>query len=294
MPPEPPEDLVEFWTEATETALHAPLDYRRDLNAVVGETGHLVETLRFRGVDGTNRFGWIAYPEGARRLPSFLWVPPYGRESKLPDAYGTREGMVSLSFNFFGHEAMHQEKYLRERGYFSEGASSPETWVFRRMYQDAVIALRVMQAQFEVDELRIGTMGMSQGGGISIWLGAWCSIVRAVCADMPFLGNIVAALGSNVCRYPMKELTDYAATLPVGLAQVGNTVSYFDTVSQAQHCRVPTLVSLGERDPASRPETVRDIYEALSGAKELVAYPGGHDWHIEMVENNREWLQRIL
>jgi cephalosporin-C deacetylase len=288
--PEPPEDLVEFWTEATEQALHAPLDYRRDLNPELGPTGHIIETLRFRGIAGENRFGWIAYPPDARRLPGFLWVAPYGRESKLPDQYGTRPGFVSLSFNFFGHQAMHIEKYVPDRGYFAEGASSPETWIFRQMFQDAVIATRVMQAQFEIDEERIGAMGMSQGGGISIWLGAWCPIVRSVCADMPFLGNVLEALNSNVYRYPMKELVDYAETLPVGMAQVGNTVSYFDTVVQARHCKVPTLVSLGLRDPASRPDTVRQIIDALPGTIRKVEYPGGHDWDPEMVENNRRWL----
>lgn len=292
--PDLPEDFDRFWAEAAEEARNAPLDYHRDLGLAQSLPSHVVQTLSFRGIDGSARYGWIAYPEGARRIPSFLWIPPYGRESLLPNQYGTREGFTSLSLNFFGLHAFHQEKYRIERGYFAEGAGEPETWVFRRMFQDAFIAARVLQAQPEADESRIGSMGMSQGGGISIWLGAWCSIVRAVCADMPFLGAMRAALNRSAYRYPLKELIDFSESIPMGKERVLNTIAYFDTMHQATRCRVPTHISLGLKDPAARPESVEDIFNAIAGEKVLHRYEWGHDWHPEMVDRNRDWLTRHL
>lgn len=294
--PDLPEDFESFWQETVAEAKAAPLDFRRE----AGVRGHdsvshpqdsgETSLITFRGIEGSPRFGWIHAPKGARRLPSFLWIPPYGRESLLPNEFGTRDGFASMSFNFFGHEAMHQEKYVPARGYFAEGVTEPETWVFRRMFQDAYLAARVMQAQPEVDEDRIGSMGMSQGGGISIWLGAWCPIVKAVSADMPFLGAMRSALNRNAHRYPLKELIDFAETIPVGMERVLNTISYFDTMNQATFCRVSTQVSLGEKDPAARPENVEAIFDALSCEKRLIRYDWGHDWHPEMVENNRRWM----
>lgn len=285
-----PEDIEAFWQEAVAEAFGVPLDYHRSLTNDYDLPGFQVETLAFRGIDGRRLDGWIAFPPGARRLPSFVWLAPYGRESKLPDAYGTRDGFTSLSFNFHGESAFHQEKYVTSRGYFSHGAEAPESWIFRRMFQDAVIATRVLQAQVEADEDRIGAMGMSQGGGMSVWLGAWCPIVKAVCADMPFMANIWHQLTGTVYRYPLKELSDFMEELPVGEARVRNTVSYFDTVTQAKYCHRPTLVSLGLKDPAIRPENVRDVFEALPGEKTLMEYNWGHDWHPHMIEKNREWL----
>ncbi len=289
--PDPPDDLVEFWQAAAEESRRAPLDFHRDLSSTqVNDQGLLVQTLTFRGIKGEPRHGWIAYPEGARREIGFLWTPPYGRESLLPNQYGTRAGMTSLSFNFFGHEAYHQEKYTPSRGYFAEGVDSPSTWIFRTMFQDAYMAARVLQAQFEVDEDRVGAMGMSQGGGISIWLGAWCPIIRAVCTDMPFLGAMRAALSRNVHRYPLKELIDHADRMPLGMERMLATIAYFDTVNQATACHVPTHVSLGLKDPAARPENVEAIFEALPGTKMLRQYDWGHDWLPAMIENNRNWL----
>jgi len=289
-----PEDFDEFWMETAAEATAVPLNFRRSLTNDFEYPGFTIETFEFLAMGGRTLNGWLAYPEGARRLPAFVWLPPYGRESLVPNRYGTRDGFVSLSFNFFGNSAFHREKYVPGQGYFGDGAGSPETWIFRQMFQDAIIATKVLQAQVEVDEDRIGAMGMSQGGGMSIWLGAWSPIVKAVCADMPFLAGMDKTLQGNVYRYPLKELTDFAENVPVGEAQVQNTVSYYDTINQATRCAKPTLVSLGLNDPAVRPDAARAVFDALPGAKIQKTYDWGHDWYPDMIENNRTWLFQNL
>lgn len=291
--PYPPANFDAFWDRAIDQALDHPLHWDRSPSDFKRD-GFKVDLIEFEGISGSRLHGWVAVPVRAANGLSFLWTPPYGRESLLPNDYGTRRGLVSLSFNFFGHSAFHQEAYRRERGYFAEGVESPETWIFRRMAQDAVLALRVLHAQPEVEPSRVGAMGMSQGAGISIWLGARSGMVRAVCADMPFLGGMPHALSRTVYRYPLKELIDRAETLEGGKERILTTLAYFDTLNQATRCAVPTLVSLGEKDPAVRPETAVAIYEALPGHKVLHRYPTGHDWYPEMVQNNAKWLEENL
>lgn len=292
--PYPPEDFDDFWHEAVEEVRTLPISVQRSWTNNFNLPGFIVETLSFESVGSRKVNGWMAYPPGGRNLPGFLWTPPYGRESLLPNQYGTREGFASLSLNFFGEPAFHQEKYRIERGYFTEGAADPRTWVFRRMFQDAYMAVRILAAQHEVDENRVGAMGMSQGAGISIWLGAWCDLVKVVCADMPFLCAIRHTLLKTVHRYPLKELTDFMASIPLGEERVLNTVSYFDTMNQATRCRVPTHVTLGLKDPACRAENVRACYSALPGKKALTELDWGHDWHPSMIETNRRWLEENM
>jgi cephalosporin-C deacetylase len=159
------------------------------------------------------------------------------------------------------------------------------------MIQNAFVAARVLQALVEVDEDRIGVMGMSQGGGMAVWLGAICPIIKVVCAEMPFLCQTHRIEKRDLLRYPIKELQDYADSVPLGYERVSYTLSYYDTVHLAPLSKVPTQVSLGERDPASRPERVEALFEALPEPKRLVRYPVGHEWTPGMVKNNLEWMR---
>ncbi|MCE9558227.1 MAG: acetylxylan esterase [Armatimonadetes bacterium] len=159
------------------------------------------------------------------------------------------------------------------------------------MFQDCFIAARVLEAQFEVDEKRIGCMGMSQGAGLSIWLGAHCPVIKAIACDRPFLGGMPVTLSKTAYRYPLKELVDLMEAIPFGRERVMHTLSYFDTLNQATRCHIPTQISRGLKDPACRPETVDAIFQAVIAVeKNLVTYDWGHDWHPDMVVNNRDWL----
>lgn len=292
--PDVPEDFDSFWEEIVLDARAVPLDFRRQRAQEAHSAEFVVEEISFRASEDRTLNGWLAYPPGARRLPAFLWIPPYGRESVLPNAFGTRAGMASMSLNFHGLGPFHREAYSPARGYFADGIALPGTWIFRRMAVDAMVALRVLRAQSEVDEERVGVMGLSQGGGMAIWMGAFSGIVRAVVADLPFLGAMRYALQRNAYRYPLKEIADFIDRTPLGREMVLHTLSYFDTVNVATRCAVPTLVSLGTKDPACRPETVEAIYRALPGPKELVRYEWGHDYHPQMIETNRRWLLRSM
>ncbi len=294
LPYEKPEDFQEFWTDVTAEAMAYPLKVSTFRIVPDQSPTHVVEVFSFAGIQGRVRHGWLAYPEGARRLPGFLWVPPYGRESKLPDEYGTRTGMVSMSFNFHGEDAFHQEAYKPDRGYFAEGAEDPSTWIFKTMYQDAVIALRILHAQVQVNEEQIGVAGMSQGGGISIWLGAWLPLVKSVCADMPFMCGMGDSVLKYAYRFPLKELSDYMHEIPIGEQRVLNTLSYFDTIFQAEHCAKPTQITVGLKDPSCRPPNVQMAYDALPGKKHLETLDWGHDWHPNMVINTKRWFFQTM
>lgn len=285
-----PEDFDEFWQEARQEALNCHLDYRRSAQSHVALPGMIIESIQMATVNDRVISGWFAHPMGARRLPGFLWINPYGRESILPNEYSTRPGFASLNLNFFGYDAFYQEKYAIDRGYFTQGIELPKTYIYRQITQDCLVALRVLQAQNEVDEERIGAMGMSQGGGLAIACGHLSPIVSAVGADMPFLGDIRNTLARPVHRYPLKEIIDFIEVTPLGRERVNHTLGYFDTVYHASRCQKPTHVSLGLKDPACRPETVRKIFDALPDQKALVELDSGHDWNPEMIEGNRHWF----
>lgn len=253
---------------------------------------HTIYTVSMPSTGGLTLNGWLAIPPGDGPFPSFLWTPPYSRWSMMPNEYGTRPGCVSLSFNLFGESSFHEESYKPERGYFAEGIESPETWVFRRLYMDSSRALRALARHPQVRG--VGAMGMSQGAGISVWLGAWARSAKCVVADMPFLAGGRAILSASFYRYPLKEILDYIGDNTVRRETVMRTVSYFDTVNMATRCRVPTLVTAGTKDPSVRPAQAEAVVAALAGIKEYDLMDWGHDWHPSMVQRNQNWLDRWI
>lgn len=286
-----PPGFEDFWSETVQEAEEAPLQFELSSQSEFLLETHTVEIFNFRGVDGHIRHGWVARPHHADPAPGFLWLAPYSRWSMLPNPYGVRAGMASISFNFHGETAFHREEYRVERGYMAEGVQSRDTWIFRRMFQDAVIVGRIFRQLEGIDPNRVAAMGMSQGGGIAIWMGAWVPGIRAVVADEPFLAGVPWILDAKYFRYPLKELTDVAFASPETEAQVRATLSYFDTVNQAAFCQVPTRVTLGLKDPSVRPAQVRAVYETLPGIKELEEIDWGHDWHPRMIEGADEFLR---
>lgn len=276
-----------------EEAEGAPLDFTLESQSSQQSPNHEVKLLHFRSSSGSHLHGWIAKPEDQEVSPAFLWIPPYSRWSMLPNEYGTRHGLVSLSFNFFGESAFHQEIYKPERGYFAEGVDSPQTWIFRRMFIDTILASKILESLDIVDSSRIAAMGMSQGAGIAIWQGAWNPRIRCVVADMPFLGAMPYVFSWPSFRYPLKELID-EMELPGKDAQIRKTVSYFDTMNQATQCQVPTRVLLGLKDPAVKPVQAEAIFDALPGIKEIERIDWGHDWHPRMIEGGNLWLEKHL
>lgn len=289
-----PDDFDDFWSSTLQEALDAPLSFKRHSQSTVDRSGFTIDVVDFRGVDGRKLYGWFAFPESGNVSPGFLWLPPYGRWSMMPNEYGTREGFCSFSLNYFGEHAFHSETYKPERGYLTEGIESPQTWVFRRIFQESVMAGRVMETFAEVDSAKIGAMGMSQGGGLAIWLGAFYSLVKCVAADMPFGAARPMVFSRDIHRYPLREAVDWWGLDKAKREAAMRTMSYFDTVNVATRCKAPTLLTFGFKDPAVKEYEVRSIYEALPGMKDIDAIDGGHDWHESMIERNADWLRQWL
>lgn len=289
-PPYIPDGFDDFWLDAVREAKKVGANFRRTPQNEVVRDGFTIDLLQFESVGGRSVEGWFAFPTRRLISPGFLWLAPYGRWSMLPNEYGTREYLCSLSFNFHGEAAFHREDYRPERGYLTEGIDRPETWVFRRMFQDCVVAAAVLQAQEECNAQQVGAMGMSQGGGMAVWLAAFLPSLRAVVADMPFGAARPLVFERDIARYPLKEISDYMAQSDSARASVMRTLSFYDTVNFAARCKAPTLLTYGTKDPAVREYEVRSVYEALVGEKSIEAIDGGHDWHESMVERNRQWL----
>ena len=180
-------------------------------------------------------------------------------------------------------------------GFMTRGIDDPAKYFYRRVYTDAVRAVEAVRSFDEVDAARIAVTGISQGGGISLAVGALVPDVRAVMPDVPFLSHFERAV-STANTDPYLEITRYLASHRDQVDQTFNTLSYFDGANFATRATSPALFSVALMDQIVPPSTVFASFNRYAGEAEIEVYPysdheggGAHHWL-----RQRRWVEPLL
>ncbi len=157
-------------------------------------------------------------------------------------------------------------------GFMSRGILSPDTYYYRRVFTDAVRAIETACGHDAIDSARIAVVGGSQGGGISLAAAGLDPRIRAVMADVPFLCDFPRAI-TITPRDPFPEISRFLAVHRDKVAQVFNTLTYFDGVCFAGRSHAAALFSVGIMDTVCPPSTVFAAFNAFAGTdKTMVEY----------------------
>jgi cephalosporin-C deacetylase len=143
--------------------------------------------------------------------------------------------------------------------YLLRGIHSPVDYFYRGAFMDILRGVDYLLTRPDVAVGRIGAMGTSQGGALVLNLSALEPRIRAVTAHLPFFCDV-----AHNAWFRNKPLSE-----PQNL----KTFAYFDPLTQAPQIQVPALLSSGGRDELCPAETIRAVFDRLSGIKTLVHDP---------------------
>ena len=224
-----------------------------------------------------------------RRYPALLHLAGYGGELLLHQDLVTA-GFVVFDFSHrgmkWGLEGFDRD---RPRPLLARDVEDSHRYVYRSIYQDCLLGLRFLREHPLVDPGRIGVLGTSQGGGLTIGT-AVLGRVRAAAADIPWLTHFAQHLATPV-EGPYNELKALLRERPELEGPARATLAYYDTTSFATRLQAPTLVSLGQADRTCPPESVRALFERIPTCKALVEVPGlGHERSTLWRRMAAEWL----
>ena len=162
-------------------------------------------------------------------------------------------------------------------GFMTRGVLSRESYYYRRLFTDGVLAVAAARQHPAVDPKRVVVAGVSQGGGISIAVSALEPSIEAALVDVPFLSYFKRAIEITDAN-PYVELRRFLSIHRDKSAAVFKTLSYFDAVNFAVRARVPALFSVGLMDEITPPSTVFAAYNHWAGPKSISVWPySGHD-----------------
>ncbi len=270
-----PPDFDHFWERVlTDVGSESP-EFRMRRDAARSRRGVEVWVVQYRSVAGRTIHGWYAVPERARRRPGILYLSGYGARPIDPPVGLAHQGWVVLAIDVRGN----QVDRVRPRpfeDYCTEGIESPQDYVYREIVGHALYALNFLGSRPEADPGRVAVLGVSEGGGLGLLLGALSPRVRAVAADAPMLVDFPLSL--RAAGWPYTQIARYLQERPEATARVEDTLAHFDAVNFAPDLHCPVLLSVGFLDTVSLPAAVFGLYNVLPGPKEIRAFPdAGHE-----------------
>ncbi len=288
-------DFETFWSktiaESKEQALNAeliPVDYPIEEAKVFD--------LYFDGFKNSRIYGRYVLPQNAskdNKVPAVVMYHGYNYNNIVISnvLHYTLMGYAVLMLDVRGQNVKSPDHNHYENGgasgWMTNGILNPENYFYRFAYMDCVRAVEFIKNREEINSDKIAIEGGSQGGGLSLAVGALSSDVKVVLADIPYLCHFRRAIelydGS-----PYDEIYHYFKvhdSLHKTEDQVYRTLSYFDNMNLASMIKGDVLISVGLEDTVCPPSTAFAAFNHLKTEKEIRVYPeyghGGFNQHGE-------------
>ena len=277
---EEPPDFDEFWKSTLVAADEHPLE------ATFEEADYGLRTIvsydvTFKGFAGQPVKGWLNVPKDTHgAIPCVVEYIGYGGGRGYPTDWLV---WASAGYAHFimdtrgqGSSWLHGDTSDPEPagssphfpGFMTKGVYAPETYYYRRVFTDAVRAIRAARSHEAVDPERIALRGVSQGGGITLAAAGLDPTVTAAMANVPFLCHYRRAT-EITDKMPYLEIANFLRAHRDKVDQVFRTLSYFDGVNFAARAKAHALFSVGLMDETCPPSTVFAAYNHYAGEKDI-------------------------
>jgi cephalosporin-C deacetylase len=284
-----PADFDDFWASTlaeSRAVATAPRfePYRSSLRTLD------VFDVTFSGFAGQPIKAWLLTPAAAiDRLPTVVEYIGYGGGRQFP------YGWLTWASGGYAHFVMDTRGQGSEwspgdtpdiegpptsgqhPGFMTRGIDHRDTYYYRRLITDAVLAIDAVVANARVDRDRIVVTGISQGGGLSLAAAGLSPVPKAAAIDVPALCDWRRAVEITDTN-PYHEIARYLATRRDKIDSAFTTLAYFEGMNFAARATAPALFSVGLMDDITPPSTIFAAYHHYAGPADIRVWPfNGHD-----------------
>ncbi|MFZ0547002.1 MAG: acetylxylan esterase [Candidatus Promineifilaceae bacterium] len=240
--------------------------------------------LYFNGTGGARIHAKLLRPRQAKDPgPAILKFHGYGSGSgDWSDHLNyVGEGFTVAALDVRGQGGLSQDTVVTtgwtKQGQFVRGLDDPpEKLFFRHAYLDTVQLARIVMSLPEVDPERIGAMGGSQGGGLTLACAALEPRIRQAAPTFPFLSDFQRTWELNLDKGAYQELRDYFRRfdpLHKREYQIFEKLGYIDVHHLSPRITAEVLFSITLLDEICPPSTQFAAYNNISSPKTADIYP---------------------
>ena len=244
--------------------------------------------LWFTGVRGARIHAKYVRPTTPGPHPAVLKFHGYSGNSgdwfnKLPWA---AQGIAVAAMDVRGQGGLSEDvggiKGTTLRGQIVRGLSDhPDKMTFRQIFLDTAQLARVVGSFPEVDPTRLGAMGGSQGGGLTLACAALEPSLARAAPVFPFLCDYQRVWEMDLAENAYAELKEYFRRFDPRHEreqEIFTQLGYIDVQHLADRIRARVLMTTSLMDMVCPPSTQFAAYNKITSAKEMVLYPDfGHE-----------------
>jgi cephalosporin-C deacetylase len=153
---------------------------------------------------------------------------------------------------------------------------SPENMLFRHIFLDAAQLAGIVMSMPHVDEDRVGAMGGSQGGGLSLTCAALEPRIKRLAPTFPFLCDYQRVWEIDLDEHAYEELRDWFRRFDprhLRAEAVFNKLGYIDVQHLCPRIRGEVMMAVGLMDQVCPPSTQFAAYNKIRAKKSLLTYP---------------------
>jgi len=152
----------------------------------------------------------------------------------------------------------------------------PKNMIMRHIFLDTAQLARIVMNLPEVDEKRVGTTGVSQGGGLAAACAALEPGIKLAAPVIPFLCDYQRVWDMDLAVDAYEELRDYFRhfdPLHTREKEIYSRLGYIDVQYLANRIRGEVLWILGMMDMICPPSTQFAAYNKIEAKKDMLIYP---------------------
>ncbi|MFO8081686.1 MAG: acetylxylan esterase [Armatimonadota bacterium] len=293
-------ELKSFWSEVRDELDRVSID--AEIELIDREDDRLVHTWRvtLTGLHEVRFRAFLTLPDlgpDAEPLRAVMYTPGYGGNTPHTAMAGLcyDKGIALLTVYPRGQgESADYWQLPDGLTKLTMGLDDPAQQYYRAGYADCLRGIDFLCSREDIHSDRIGVIGLSQGGGLTLATAALDPRVKCAVAHEPFLCNYPVAI-ETATTGPYLELINHFAEKPETEDEALETLAWFDPLNLAQMITCPTFISIGLADTTCPPETIRPVYDRIEAFRGLIEIPGaGHGWYYACRDFDDLWLRRYL
>ena len=283
-----PTDFDAFWDQGV-AEIHAvdpQVELRpADFQTSFAECFHLT----FSGVGGARIHAKLLRPRQAPAPhPALLMFHGYSMNS---GDWVDKLGYVAAGFTVAAMDSRGQGGLSQDTGGVTGGTlhghiirgldDAPEKLLFRQIFLDTAELARIVMSMPDVDEMRVGATGGSQGGGLTLACAALEPRIWRAAPVFPFLSDYQRVWEMDLDEAAYAELRDYFRRFDPRHERetaIFTKLGYIDVQHLCPRIEAEVLFATSLRDTICPPSTQFAAYNKIRAPKSMVLYPDfGHE-----------------